>query len=345
MNSSERVMAAIQGKLSDQRAVALTLSLYGAKLINCPLEEYYSSAKAYAQGQQAVRELFKPDIMLAPFSFPLLGGPFGSEILFFENHPPNLIRPAIDDPNDIEQLEMPDIDSEPMLCYIRESLREMVSDAKGEYPVAPSALTPIDLPIMILGIETWLETVLFNHTLTQKILEFTSDFFLRWTNALFDDGAACIILPAPFANLRIVTRKFLTETAISNLNESFAQCKGPLIMHHGGVSYIDTLKYINCLPNTIGYCVGKEDDLAESREIIGSDSLLLGNIDGPSLHKRKPEDIYNQTSKIINSRIEDKHFILSSSAADIDLETPPENIHAIIQAVKDNSSETAGANA
>ncbi len=342
MNSSERVMAAIQGKPTYRRAVALTLSLYGAKLINCPLKEYYNNYKLYAEGQLAIRETFQPDILLAPFALPLLGAAFGSRIKYFANHPPNIAKPVLSNPNDISSLGMPDIDTDPILKYIRESLREMVSNADGEYPVSAVALSPVDFPIMILGIEAWLDTVLFNHDLTKRILEISTKFFLDWTSALFNDGATCIILPAPFANLRIVTRKFLTKTAIPNLKESFAQCLGPLILHHCGTSYHDTLPYITDMPNTIGYCIGKEDNLAESRNAIGSNTLLLGNIDGPSLYKRDPEHIYKQTCEIIEDRKEDPHFILATSAADIELETPEENIQAIIQAAKETHLEKAG---
>ena len=345
MKSSERVMAAIQGKPTDRNAVALTLSLYGAKLIGAPLKEYYNNPKLYAEGQLAVRETFEPDILLAPFALSLLGAAFGGRIKYFDNHPPNISEPALSEPEELLSARIPNIDTDPILRYIRESLREMVSNANEDYPVSAIALSPIDLPIMLMGIEKWLDTVLFKQDLTKRILEISIDFFLNWTNVLFEDGATCVILPAPFANLRIVTKKFLTQTAIPTLIESFSKCQGPLIMHHCGTSYIETLEYIKELPNVIGYCVGKEDNLEKSREIIGKDTLLLGNIDGPSLYKLSAESIFKRTCKILDDRKGDQHFILATSAADVDLDTPEENIHAIMQAVKEHYTETTEVNA
>ena len=61
MNSMERIQAALAGKPVDRRAIAPVLGLYGARLTNCPLDQYYTDPAAYARGQSAVRETFQPD--------------------------------------------------------------------------------------------------------------------------------------------------------------------------------------------------------------------------------------------------------------------------------------------
>ncbi len=40
MTALERVMAAIEGKMQSRPPFTMTLSLYGARLTNCPLSEY-----------------------------------------------------------------------------------------------------------------------------------------------------------------------------------------------------------------------------------------------------------------------------------------------------------------
>ena len=63
MNSLERVTAALSGKSFDRRPVSITLSLYGARLTNCPLTTYYTDADEYFRGQEAVYKTFQPDIL------------------------------------------------------------------------------------------------------------------------------------------------------------------------------------------------------------------------------------------------------------------------------------------
>ena len=339
--STERVMATIEGKPKDQVATVLNLSAYGAGLIGCPLKEYYADSKLYAEGQEAVRDVFEPDIILAPFALALYGKAFGSEICFFEKHAPNIKEPISSDISSINNLCIPDTDSDPSLCYLRESVRRLASQSKGNYPIAAIALSPVDLPIMIFGLENWLEILLFEKKLAEIVLETSTQFFYKWTDILFSEGATCIVLPVTLINKRIATTKLLLETVLPVMKISLAKCSGPLILHHTGTSIAKSLSHMTDLPNTLGFCVGKEDLLSECRDTIGEQRLLLGNIDGPSLFSRSPDSIYNQTRKILDNRCDDKHFILATSAADIDIDTPKECIRAITNAVKEHQIEVA----
>lgn len=95
MNSTERIMATLAGKPLDRRAIAPVLGLYGARLTGCPLDQYYTDPAAYARGQSAVRETFRPDVLCAPLAFALIGAAFGSELVFPDTEAPNIRRPAV----------------------------------------------------------------------------------------------------------------------------------------------------------------------------------------------------------------------------------------------------------
>ena len=63
MNGFDRIQATIEGRPLDRRAFIPVLSLYGARLTDCPLEQYFSDPKAYTEGQIAVYREFEPDII------------------------------------------------------------------------------------------------------------------------------------------------------------------------------------------------------------------------------------------------------------------------------------------
>ncbi len=214
MNSMERIMATLQGKPVDRRAVSLTLSLYGARLTSCDLQTYYTNPARYARGQSAVRELFKPDIIFAPFALPLLGAAFGGEVRFFENQAPNLVKPAISSASEIDQLVVPDIDTDPHLTYFRECIRLLAAECGTEIPVVAIALSPVDLPSMIMGIEPWLETLLFDEEGFNRMLDITTPHFVKWVNALLADGATCVALPAAFTNSNILPHNIAEKIAV-----------------------------------------------------------------------------------------------------------------------------------
>nr|WP_320194278.1 uroporphyrinogen decarboxylase family protein [uncultured Desulfobacter sp.] len=337
MNHAERIMATMQGMPTDRRALVLVMSLYAARLTACPLDEHYTNPDVYFRGQVAVQKKFEPDVLFSPFVLPYMGAAFGSEIKLFKNQAPNIATPAIKRPEDFASLPVPNVDSNFHLSYIRKCLKLLVKEYGKNIPVGAFALSPVDLPAMIMGMEAWLETMLFKQDLAEQIIEQVTPHFIEYTNALFSDGVSFIVLPLPFANLRIITPKIAREITVPKLKNTFEQVAGPLILHHVGASFLNSLEHLQDLPNVMGYYIGKEDSLVKAREIVGPQKILLGNIDGPGLRKKTVEDIQHQTRNILGQTKDDPCFILATSSPDIDIDTPEENIFAIVNAVKEFS--------
>ncbi len=334
MNSMQRVLSTLQGKALDRRAVSLTLSLYGAKLTNCPLHQYYSDPKAYALGQTAVRETIRPDILFGPFALALEGEVFGSQIRMFDNQAPNLSAPAIACTDKIRHLDVPDIETHPRLIYFREAIKQMAQEHGKEVPIAAIALNPADIPVMILSIDGWLSTLLFDDEGTQIILEATIPYFVKRINSLFANGASFIVMPAAFTNPSIVTREIALKKTIPALKRAFSQVNGPLVMHSGGATIVPFIDLFADLPNVVGFVVSGGENLSQARNKIGTSPALIGNVEGPALFARSPEEIKAECASILQDRIDDPHFILGSSGADVSYDTPVENIVAMRQAVE-----------
>ncbi len=326
MNALHRIQSVLQGRPTDRRAVSLTLSLYGARLTNCPLTKYYADPAAYARGQRAVRETFQPDALFGPLSLPLEGASFGSEIRFFDNQAPNLKRPALASAADLPRLTVPDIDSHPIQRYFTEAIRLMARDHSGEVSIAAIALSPVDLPVMLLGIEGWLEALLFDQTGTQNILNMSAPYFVRRVNALFRAGATFIVLPCPFVNPRIVTRAMAEQLISTVLSPAFAQVNGPLVIHSGGAPLAPFINLFAGLPNVIGFVLNHGDSVAEARQKIGPEPLLIGNIEGPELVDQTPAQIEADCMALLQNAQDDPRFILGTSGADVRFDTPVEHI-------------------
>lgn len=334
MNSLERVLATLQGEPTDRRAVSLTLSLYGARLTGCRLTEYYTNPVAYARGASAVMETFQPDILFGPFALCLEGEAFGSRVRFYEDQAPNLTRPAISSSGEIAQLAAPDIETHPRLRFFRATIRRMAAEHGQQVPIAAVALGPMGLPAMIMGIEGWLETLLFDEAGTQRMLEMAVPYFVRWANVLLAEGASLVVVPAAFANPTIVTREMAARIAVPALKKAYSQINGPLIVHSAGVSLAPFLDLLADLPNVVGFVLNHGDSFAEARARVGAQATLIGNIDGPTLHMREPDEIAAECRKVLHDRRDDPHFILGTSAADIGFDTPVENIRAVLRAAQ-----------
>ncbi|MDK9707007.1 MAG: uroporphyrinogen decarboxylase family protein [Desulforhopalus sp.] len=329
MNSFERVLAALHGTPQTRPPFTLTLSLYGAKLTGCALADYYRHPERYAEGQMAVTELCAPDIIFSPFALPLEAEAFGSELKFLPCNPPNVRKPAGAFPLDTS----PDVNSHPSLIYLRQSVRLLRKIFSEETPICGILTAPVDLPAIIMGVDSWIEALVLKPELARKILEVTGSHFVSMANALLEDGAAFIALPVMFTHPSLLYKRLIDELILPALTHSFKEVKGPIVFHHGGNPINSTLTDYLALPNVVAFAVDHRDTLAEARSIIGPGRLLLGNLNGPTLARLPPDEILAKVKGILTDRAGDPHFIFATSAADVPWDTPPELVKAIAETI------------
>ncbi len=334
MTSTERILATLAGKPVDRRAVVPVLSLYGARLTSCPLEQYYTNPAAYARGQAAVRATFQPDVLLGPFDFASLGAAFGGELSFFTDAPPNIRRPALAAAGDWDRLAMPDPDTHPRLRFYQDAIRRMVAELGGDVPVAAVLPAPMDVPELVLGLETWLDTVLFDATGAQRVMEKVIPWFVQLANGLFAAGAAFLAMPSGFASPAVVTRDLVTRFARPVLERTLAQLRGPVVLHHVGASLLAHLDLLAGLPSVIAFALDARDDLGRAREILGPAPVLFGGLDCTKLAAMTGAQVEAACRAILEERRQDSRFILCSAGADIPWSTPPENILALRRAAE-----------
>ncbi|MBF0558112.1 MAG: uroporphyrinogen decarboxylase family protein [Nitrospirae bacterium] len=334
MTSMERVVAALQGTNSDKRAFTMTLSLYGAKLTGCPLTEYYTVPERYAEGQAAVADQCRPDIIFTPFALALEAQAFGSEIVFLTKDPPNVKKPFIRNPNEIGKIRVPDIEQQEGLLYLRTTARLLVEHFRGTVPVCGVLTSPMDLPAIIMGVDGWLEMLLFDREKTGTMISLMSEYFVSMANSMFDSGINFLAMPMMFTNPRLLFEKTIVEIVIPALAEMFGKLKGPIVFHHGGNPLAGYLQHYLSLPNIGGFVLDSHDDFSEARKTVGQNMLLLGNLDGPSLGKISPADAVEKARKILDNRKEDNHFIFATSSADVAWYTPMETITGIYNLIQ-----------
>jgi uroporphyrinogen decarboxylase len=335
MNSRERVVATLAGKPLDRRAFILPLSLYGARLTQCPLDRYYSDPFAYVAGQAAVRETFSPDALFAPFVFAKIAAAFGCQIRAVPESAPNVRRGAISSVTELDQLRVPDLDTSPDLIYFWEAIRRMVTEHGSTVPIAVALPCPTDLPALILGMDTWMETLLFDRDNAWRMVDFIRPFIVGFANRMFELGADFAVMPCAFGSPALVTREIAEMFSKPVMVETLTQFTGPVIFHHGGAPFLRFLDLFVDLPNVVGIVVDHLDDLSQSRAILGPDLTLLGGVFGLGLASSSAVGIETLCRNILADRHVDPHFILCTSGPDIPYHTPSENILALRAAVEE----------
>lgn len=334
MNSMERIQATLEGRPLDRRAVAPVLGLYGARLTHCPLEQYYTDPAAYARGQSAVRETFQPDVLCAPLSFASIGAAFGGELIFLETESPNLRRPAVRSLEQWDALVPPDPEGHPALVYFLDTIRRMAAEHKGEIPIAMVLPTPADIPELVMGLETWLETVLFDAAGARRVMDKLMPFYIRLVNGFFAAGATFVVMPCGLASPGIVTREIVTAFTRPILAQVLAQLDGPVVLHNVGAPMLAHLDLLTGLPSVVAFIMDQRDDLAQARLVVGPDIVLFGGLDCANVSRMTVTEVEERCRTILEERHGDPRFVLGTSGPDVSWNTPPENIHALRKAAE-----------
>lgn len=333
MNSMERIQATLAGTAIDRRAIAPVLGLYGARLTDCPLEKYYTDPLSYARGQVAVRDAFQPDILYAPLAFASLGAAFGGELVHLETMPPDLRTPAIQTLQQWNTLAPPDPDSHPQLLYFREAIRLLAARYDGQIPIAIMIPIPTEIPDLVMGLEGWLDAVLFNPTAAQRVMDKIIPFYVRMINGFFAAGASFVVMPCGFASSAIATRKMVSLFTRPILLNVLAQLSGPVILQSMGAPLLDHLDLLTDVPRVSGFMMDQTDDLCRAREILGPDSVLFGGLDCTNIARMTAAEVESRCRVILEERRQDARFVLGTTGPDVAWDTPPENIHALRRAV------------
>jgi len=333
MNSAERVMACIQGTPKDRPALFLLLSLYGAKLTGCKLDQYYSDSSEYLKGQERIIETFQPDILTSPFSVAKEILAFGGTVRHYNNQPPNIIRAPIAPNENLNQIRWPDIDANIHLIYIRESLRKLSESYGKEIPIVAPWIGPFELATCLLGLERFMEMLLFDPTAAEDFLEKTSEFTVNWGNTLLKEGANFLVHTATMCNTAVVTEAIASTKIAPILARTYSKIQGGILLHHGGGRIQPLLNIYKNLPNLGGFAIDYQDDLLASRKILGQNTLMMGNVEGPTLVYKNPEEIERMGNGMLEKMSEDQHYILATTSADIAYDTEPEQIKALMRSV------------
>lgn len=328
MTGMERIGAALQGRFADRRAAAPLLSLYGARLAGIPLERYYRDPRAYAAGQRAAVERFGPDAVFGPFALPLEAEAYGVELAWTDRAPPNARKPAAHPfppgPASPER--------DPRLSYLTESVRLCAEACRGGLPVAAVLTAPVDLPALILGIDAWLELLLFDAAAAEAWFSFAEEHFAALAGAYASAGAAFAAVPVMFANPAIMTDTLIERLTLPALRSAFARSPLPIVFHHGATKLADRIGLFKGLPQVAGFVIDERDDSGKARAVLGEGPLLIAGPLGPTLQGRSPESAARSVRRFLDERADDPRFMVSTSAADIPYDTDEAVVDAIMRA-------------
>jgi uroporphyrinogen decarboxylase len=331
MNGLQRIGAVLSGSATDRPPYGIVSSVYGAKAGNMDLERYFADPQWYALGQEAVVELLDPDILFGPFVFAFHAAAFGADPAPQKEAAPGVRKPAFRSVQEAAACPLPPVDENRYLSFLVKSVEFLALRFGKEKALVAPIISPVDLPVLLVGMEAWLEALLFDKPAAAALAEKMTDHFTQMARAYVHAGAAMLATPVMFVNPEILDEANIRTLTLPILEKAFAASPVPVAFHHGGTRLSNWISLFSSLPNLGGFILGEKDSFTEARATLGEEPILMGNISGPHFDAYGPSGISKRLEDLVNDRRKDRRWICTSSGAEVPYRTDP----AVLTAVRD----------
>lgn len=330
----DRLVAALNGTVSDRAPVFCNLFDQGAKELQVPLKDYYSNGEYVAEAQLKMLSKYGYDCVWSLFyvgkEAELLGC---NQIRFAEDGPPNVEDFVIKSYGDVSRLKVPDdIASHPAFTESSKCLRILKREVGGNNPICAYVSASMILPAMLMGMDKWMELLFMGPPeVRDELLEKCHEFFVKEIQAYRAAGVDVIIYSNPFGSTDIISMKYFMKHSLSWIKKDIGAVGTDGIVYYCGTARMN--RVINTVIEQTGLAVfhlSPLDDIAEGKAIVANRGLTCGVINDIKLIDWTEDEIKSEVKRIFDAGMSGGRFLFSTAVMPYNI--PENNIRAMLAA-------------
>ncbi len=250
----------------------------GIKEAGVRFASVHTDAERMAMSAIQSAKLMGFDCVIIPYDMTMESEAMGNTISLYEDseeilYPtiPEKIWKTLDDPVIPE-----DITSMGRLPLIPEAIK-IIKERAPEYPIGCWQLGPFTQAGQILELDLILKGVFKDTAKVDNILDKLSDMIINTGKFFQDAGCDYITLREPGAAADLLSPRTFKQTVAPRLTKILAAWDSPKLLHICGKTEPILATMGEC--GADGITVDVNCDVARGREILGADTLFMGNID------------------------------------------------------------------
>jgi [methyl-Co(III) methanol-specific corrinoid protein]:coenzyme M methyltransferase len=293
--------------------------------------EVHKNAEDMAALAASTYKLFGFECAVVPFDLCIEAEALGSEINYYEHVEENILYPTIKTKlaRVGEQIEIPgDLEGRgriPMLAEVIELLREDIGD---EVAVGSYVLGPFTLAGQVMDLNELLKLSFRKPEEINKILDVLTTVILRVGKVLKNAGADYITIREMGAPADVISPRMFKSLVQPPLTKVITNIESPRILHICGNTNPIVELMNECGADALS--VEQKNDVALTRQKLGDDAVILGNIDPFNvLAKGTKEDVKKAVKNAISNGVSGV-----MPGCDIWPDVSPENMLALVEATK-----------
>jgi len=322
MRPKKKIMLAINGDELEKPPVLPLIGAHSAVLAGInPVKAFYDG-RLMARLQVKAARFYRPDGVFHYMDLTLEAEALGANVEF-KGHFPAVVRHCV--PGDIE-FDENDGRIKEFISAIK-----MLSEELGDELFIGSYVTgPLTLAMELLGSREVARWLVKKSNIVDDMLPKLSSFVSSYARALIDAGADGVMILEPCCALAS-PRVFKSIVPFLNrICHAVSSRDAYPFLHICG----DTTHLLNLFPEVDAsvYHVDSAVSLEGARRVLGC-RCLMGNVDTSALLTSDKESIFNAAKKCVEEA-GIRCYILSAGC-EVPPRTPPENLKALITAVRD----------
>lgn len=333
MNSFERTMTAITHTEPDRVPLFLLLSLYGAKEMQMPVQQYFSRPENVVKAQLRMREKYSSDCIYTFFYAPIEVEAFGGEVIFVDDGPPNSGQPFIATIGQIASLTVPRVEDTPCLKRVLEATAMLKAGVGNTVPIIGVVMSPFSLPVMQMGFAKYLELIYHHPIEFDRLMRQNEEFCVAWANAQLAAGATAICYFNPLSSPNMIEKERYLVTGYPVDKRTIARIKGPTATHlASGIALPVIDEIIGTGSPVLGF--SDRDNLADMKSASRGKICLLGNLNGIDMVNWSSAQAESAVKRVIDAAGAGGGLILADNHGEIPWQVNEATLLAIASAVR-----------
>lgn len=333
-NSMERVLCYLQGK-KPQRVACFPLILnHAARVLGVPVGVYNRDGKTMGKAHVAAFRRYGNDLILIFSTTSTLAEAMGTKMKFFDEDAPQIDEPFLKQHSDISKLKVPDFSKDGRLPVYMEATEICVKEVGSEVVVSTVFGGPFTTAAALYPVELLTRDLIKNKAWVHELLEICTQAGIKFIDEILKRKALPIIVEPIGSGSLVSPRHFKEFVApyLKRLADHVHKTGGgmPAVLHICGKTKPNWAAMLEA-----DFDIWSLDavDLGEAKKAVGHRVALVGNVIPANLLKNSPEEI-DAEAKEICEKMGDKVGFILGSGCEVPINTPPENIDALINAAR-----------
>jgi len=333
----QRIMTAIELKEPDYVPVVPQMTYTTAQITGITFEDAMHSAEKMADALVAGYRAIGYDGVYVGWesSFNLVAEAMGCTLWVPPEGIPTVSQRVVNEPSDLGKIRVADPESDGRLPVHLRAIELVRKEVGGDTPLFRYVPGPFTLASLLRGQEKFLLDLFRNPDLVRSILKPATESSKRFAVASVERGANVVVLADPLASTSVISPKIFDEFAFPYAKEvvtAISDAGGVPSLHICGMTspILRRMAATGARIVELDYLV----DLQTAKEEIGRSVCIEGNVKPTrTLSSGRPQDVEMEARECIRKAAPGGGFILSSGC-ELPLNTPLENVRALVLAAK-----------